>query len=203
MSWSGWTQHFPSCGIVHVLNFLGSIISPQLGPEIYVRSWKTAFLICFISLAVAWIYRDTKPYNISRCNIYNYVALLFCSLISLLTCVCVACAGLVSRDQNFTKWNPWEVMSSGEQHIPQPTTLGGQKCLMAPSTRALVVPWTFTRDGKRPISQIPERTCSISPNAPFRAEMCKFLFWMEHWGIWNRGILGFVNYVNYLPTQRF
>ena len=45
----------------------------------------------------------------------------------------------------------------------------------------------------RPISHILECTCSISHNAPFRTEMCTFLFWMEHCGIWNRCILGFVN----------
>ena len=44
----------------------------------------------------------------------------------------------------------------------------------------------------RPISLIPEHTCSISHNAPFRTETNTFLFWMEH-GIWNRCILGFVN----------
>ena len=51
----------------------------------------------------------------------------------------------------------------------------------------------------RPISQsqIPECTCSISQNAPFRTEMCTFLFWMEHSGIWNRCILGFVNQVTW------
>ena len=43
----------------------------------------------------------------------------------------------------------------------------------------------------RLISHIPECTCSISHNAPFRTEMCTFLFWMEHCGIWNRCILGF------------
>ena len=47
-----------------------------------------------------------------------------------------------------------------------------------------------------PISQIPECTCSISHNATFRTEMCTFLFWMLHCGIWNRCILGFVNEVN-------
>ena len=45
----------------------------------------------------------------------------------------------------------------------------------------------------RPISKIPECTCSISHNTPFRTEMCTFLFWMEHCGIWNRCILGFMN----------
>ena len=47
----------------------------------------------------------------------------------------------------------------------------------------------------RPNSQIPECTCSISHNAPLRAEMCTFLFWMEHCGIWNMFILGFVKLV--------
>ena len=46
-------------------------------------------------------------------------------------------------------------------------------------------------------SQIPWCTCSIPHNAPFRAEMCTFLFWMEHCGIWNRCILGFVKMVYY------
>ena len=48
-----------------------------------------------------------------------------------------------------------------------------------------------------PNSQIPECTCSISHNAPFRTEMCTFLFWMEHYGIWSRCILGFVKLVYY------
>ena len=47
-----------------------------------------------------------------------------------------------------------------------------------------------------PNSEIPECTCSISQNAPFRTEMCTFLFWMEHSGIWNRCILGFVKLVH-------
>ena len=38
----------------------------------------------------------------------------------------------------------------------------------------------------RPISQIPQCTCSLSHNAPLRTEMCTFLFWMVHCGIWNR-----------------
>ena len=44
-----------------------------------------------------------------------------------------------------------------------------------------------------PNSQIPECTCSISCNALFRTEMCTFLFWMEHWGIWSRCIMEFVS----------
>ena len=48
---------------------------------------------------------------------------------------------------------------------------------------------------KWPNSQIPECTCYVSHNAPFRTEMCTFLFWMEHCGIWNRCILGFVKMV--------
>ena len=44
-------------------------------------------------------------------------------------------------------------------------------------------------------SQISECTRSISHNAPLKTEMCTFLVWMEHCGIWNRCILGFVNKV--------
>ena len=66
-----------------------------------------------------------------------------------------------------------------------------------------------TRDGKRLVgplvtaqyrsfSQIPHCICSISHNAHFRTEMCTFLFWMMHCGIWNRCIVGFVNKHNYL-----
>ena len=45
----------------------------------------------------------------------------------------------------------------------------------------------------RPILQIPQCICSISYNAPFRTEMCTFLFWMVHCGIWNWCAVGFVN----------
>ena len=47
----------------------------------------------------------------------------------------------------------------------------------------------------RPISQIPPSICFISHNAPFRTEICTFLFWMVHCGIWNRSIVGFFNQV--------
>ena len=42
-----------------------------------------------------------------------------------------------------------------------------------------------------PNSQIPEWICSISHITPFRTKICKFLFWTEHCGIWNRYILIF------------
>ena len=42
-------------------------------------------------------------------------------------------------------------------------------------------------------SQNADCTCSIFHNASFRTEMCTFLFWMLHCGIWDRCILGFVN----------
>ena len=47
-----------------------------------------------------------------------------------------------------------------------------------------------------PISQIPQCTWPISHNAPFRTEMCTFLFWKVHCGIWNSCIVGFANKVN-------
>ena len=42
-----------------------------------------------------------------------------------------------------------------------------------------------------PNSQIPQCTCSISHKATFRTEMCTFLFWMLHCGIWNRCHVGY------------
>ena len=46
--------------------------------------------------------------------------------------------------------------------------------------------------GYRSICQI-QCICSISHNAPFRAEMCTFLLWMVLCGIWNRCLARFVN----------
>ena len=46
-----------------------------------------------------------------------------------------------------------------------------------------------------PNSQIPQCTSPISHNAPFRTEMCTFLFWLVHCGIWTRCIVGFVRLV--------
>ena len=37
-----------------------------------------------------------------------------------------------------------------------------------------------------PVSQIPRYTSVVCNNAPFRTEMCPFLFWMLHCGIWDR-----------------
>ena len=48
----------------------------------------------------------------------------------------------------------------------------------------------------RPFSQIPQCTSPISHNAPFRTEMCTFLFWMLHCGIWDWCIVEFVQQVN-------
>ena len=41
-------------------------------------------------------------------------------------------------------------------------------------------------------SQIPQCTCLIPHNALLRTEMCTFLFWMVHCGIWGRSILRLV-----------
>ena len=52
--------------------------------------------------------------------------------------------------------------------------------------------WLYHKLWNWPNSQISECTCSISYNAPFKTEMCAFLFWIDHCWIWNRCILGFV-----------
>ena len=44
-------------------------------------------------------------------------------------------------------------------------------------------------------SQIPQCTCHIFHNAPFKTKMCTFLFWIMHCGIWSRCIMGFVKLV--------
>ena len=64
----------------------------------------------------------------------------------------------------------------------------------------------FTRRQQRPYSQIPPCTYPISHNAPFRTEMCTFLFWMVYCEIWDRCIVGFVRLVcclcfNYCATR--
>ena len=62
--------------------------------------------------------------------------------------------------------------------------------------------WFLHRNwGNWPNALIPECACFITHNAPFRTEMCIFLFWMEHRGIWNRYILGFLKLVFYMIGQ--
>ena len=58
-------------------------------------------------------------------------------------------------------------------------------------------PAEIRRSHDRAISQIPEYTCSISHKTPFRTEMCTFLFWNLHCGIWMRCILGYVKLTYY------
>ena len=50
-------------------------------------------------------------------------------------------------------------------------------------------------DANKPIPQIPQCICSVFHNAPFRTEMCTFLFWMVHWGICNKCIVWLVQQV--------
>ena len=46
--------------------------------------------------------------------------------------------------------------------------------------------------------QIPQCTCLTSHNVPLRTEMDIFLFWMVHYGMWNRCIMWVVDLVYYL-----
>ena len=48
-------------------------------------------------------------------------------------------------------------------------------------------------------SHIPECTCPIPHNAPFRTEMCTFLFWMEHFGIWHDDVIKWKHFPHYWP----
>ena len=47
-----------------------------------------------------------------------------------------------------------------------------------------------------PISQIPQCTCPISHNTPFRTDMYTILFWVVYGGIWDRCIVGFISIVS-------
>ena len=53
-----------------------------------------------------------------------------------------------------------------------------------------------------PNSQIPQCACLISPNAPFRRELCTFLSWKVYCGTWNGCIVEFVRsiYSNGTPN---
>ena len=46
---------------------------------------------------------------------------------------------------------------------------------------------------KKTILQTPQCTCSMSHNPPYKTDKCTFLFWMLHYGIWNKCIVEFVN----------
>ena len=82
---------------------------------------------------------------------------------------------------------------------------------------ALVQIMAWRRSGDKPLSEpmmvsLPMHICVTRPlwvntywpgavdlinkshNAPFRTEMCSFLFWMVHCGIWDRCIVGFMNW---------
>ena len=43
----------------------------------------------------------------------------------------------------------------------------------------------YTCKFNRPISQIPQCICPVSRNAPFKTEMCAFIFWMLLYEIWD------------------
>ena len=49
----------------------------------------------------------------------------------------------------------------------------------------------------RPNSQTPQFTHPISHSAPFRTDVCAFLFWMAHCGICDRCIVGFMRSANW------
>ena len=82
-------------------------------------------------------------------------------------------------------YDTWEYLLVGSRHVPSKVLFVWRQAIT----------WTKANllSTNRPLSQIPECACSISHNAPFRTEICTFLFWMEPCGVWNRCILGFVN----------
>ena len=49
-----------------------------------------------------------------------------------------------------------------------------------------------------PVAQFPQCTSLTPHNAPFRTEMCTFLFWMMHCGIQDWCIVGFVRLIYFV-----
>ena len=81
-----------------------------------------------------------------------------------------------------TKWQPFFQVSMYQMKI-----IWGLNKNISDILLSLIDNW--------PNLQIPGCTCSISHNVTFKTEVCTFLFWMLHCGIWNRCILGFVKLV--------
>ena len=100
----------------------------------------------------------------------------------------------ISYNCSFLRFDKIQCVSSALYPTKRTSQTPGSPHMHRPFHSLLAQP--FRHAGKRPNSQIPDYcTCCVSHNAPFRTEMCTFLFWMEHWEIWNGCILGFVKLV--------
>ena len=65
--------------------------------------------------------------------------------------------------------------------------------MVQPLTCYCIIHWHCPN---RLISQTPQCTCLISHNVPLRKEMCTFLFWIVHWGMWDKCMVGLMTLVN-------
>ena len=110
--------------------------------------------------------------------------------------------------KTFSSWDPTSMQQTDREHVPRTNVVKSMRLAgwsfhttwyHMGSTNQSALNTDFTTDGDPsdnwPNSQISECSCSISHNAPFRTEMCTFLFWMKHCGIWNRCILGFLKLI--------
>ena len=110
--------------------------------------------------------------------------------------------------KTFSSWDPTSMQQTDGEHVPRTDVVKSMRpagwsfdttWYHMGSTNQSALNTDFTTDGDPsdnwPNSQISECTCSISHNAPFRTEMCTFLLWMKHCGIWNRCILGFLKLI--------
>ena len=90
---------------------------------------------------------------------------------------------------------------SNKCHSLEKTILFGDKSLWWKQLSMVRVhAFAFAMDLNTRIVQIPQCTCPISHNAPFRTEMCTFLFWIVYCGKWDRCIVGFVRLVYCIDT---
>ena len=106
-----------------------------------------------------------------------------------------------SLTHNFLSWFIMAVPFNGDSHFPM-KLLNGQRLDLyyQPTNQPINQPtdqslWGQVWGVNWSNSQIPQCTCPISHNAPFRTEICAFLFWMVYCGIWNRCIVGYMRLV--------
>ena len=80
---------------------------------------------------------------------------------------------------NRTEWRKWLTNRGSEQSCwESDNSTCRYKATITATLNSRMQPERLLQGAIWPNSQIPECTCSISHNAPFKTEMCTFLFWM-------------------------
>ena len=112
-------------------------------------------------------------------------------------------------DVNHSELNGRKVVGTGLNSVRPISLVSGNESINIFHLLFQMFNWSFIQrlsadqcTANRPILQIPQRTSPIFHNAPFRTEMCLFLFWMAQCGIWDWCIVGFVRLVCWGSTDQ-